>query len=106
MVHSTEQGRPIEPSMFRRVMGRFATRAEVVTVIRNGQATVMTVIARMSLSLDPPLILVSVRHASAFVEDTMLGRRGGINIVSQQQRELGPHSANRPEKDVEVHFDD
>src|SRR5690348_3246490 len=106
MVHSTEQGRPIEPSMFRRVMGRFATGVAVVTFIRNEQATGMTVNAFMSVSLDPPLILISVRRASAFVKHTRVGSRCGINILSEQQRKLGPHFANRPEPDTEARFHD
>ena len=106
MVPSTEQGRPIEPSMFRRVMGRFATGVAVVTFIRNEQATGMTVNAFMSVSLDPPLVLISVRRASAFVKHTRVGSRCGINILSEQQRKLGPHFANHPEKDVEVRFED
>jgi flavin reductase (DIM6/NTAB) family NADH-FMN oxidoreductase RutF len=106
MVHSTKQGRPIEPSMFRRVMGRFATGVAVVTFLRNGQAAGMTVNSFMSVSLDPPLVLISVRRVSAFVKHMRVGGRCGINILSEQQRKLGPHFANRPEKDVEVHFED
>lgn len=106
MVHSTESGRPIDPTTFRRVMGRFATGVTVVSFLRDGQATGMTVNAFMSVSLDPPLVLISVRRASVFVRHMRVGGRCGINILSEQQRKLGPYFANRPEKDVKARFED
>jgi len=106
MSHSTVPGRSIDPLMFRRVMGRFATGVAVVSFLRGGQATGMTVNSFMSVSLDPPLVLVSVRRVSAFVKHIGVGDRCGINILSEQQRKLGPHFANRPEKDVGVRFED
>jgi flavin reductase (DIM6/NTAB) family NADH-FMN oxidoreductase RutF len=106
MVPSIEQGRPIDPTLFRRVMGRFATGVAVVSFLREGQATGMTVNAFMSVSLDPPLVLISVRRASVFVKHMRVGSRCGINVLSEQQRKLGPHFANRPGKDVEARFED
>ena len=106
MVPNAEQGRPIEPTVFRRVMGRFATGVAVVSFLRSGQPAGMTVNSFMSVSLEPPLVLISVRRASAFVKHMRVGSRCGINILSEQQRKLGPYFANRPEKTVEVHFED
>lgn len=105
MVHSTEQGRPVDPTLFRRVMGRFATGVAVVSFLRGGQAAGMTVNSFMSVSLDPPLVLISVRRASVFVEHMRVGGHCGINILSEQQRKLGPHFANRPEKSLDVRFE-
>lgn len=106
MVHSIEQGRPIHPTLFRRVMGRFATGVTVVSFMRSGQPAGMTVNSFMSVSLDPPLVLISVRRASVFVKHMRMGGRCGINILSEQQRKLGPHFANRPEPDTEARFHD
>jgi flavin reductase (DIM6/NTAB) family NADH-FMN oxidoreductase RutF len=105
MSTSTEPSRSIDPTTFRRVMGRFATGVAVVSFLRDGQATGMTVNSFMSVSLDPPLVLISVRRASVFVKHMRVGGRCGINILSEQQRKLGPHFANHPEKDVDVRFE-
>ena len=86
-------------------MGRFATGVAVVSFLRDGQATGMTVNSFMSVSLEPPLVLVSVRRASVFVKHMRVGGRCGINILSEQQRKLAPHFANRPERTVEARFE-
>lgn len=96
--------RPIDHQLFRQVMGRFATGVTVVSFLRAGKPAGMTVNAFLSVSLDPPLVLISVRRASSFVEHVRVGGRCGINILSEQQRKLGPHFANRPEQDAEVRF--
>jgi flavin reductase (DIM6/NTAB) family NADH-FMN oxidoreductase RutF len=94
----------IDPQLFRRVMGRFATGVTVVSFIREGKPAGMTVNAFLSVSMDPPLVLVSVRKASSFVEHVRVGSRCGINILSEQQRKLGPHFANQPEPDADARF--
>lgn len=95
----------IDPQLLRRVMGRFATGVAVVSFLRAGKPAGMTVNSFLSVSLSPPLILISVRETSNFVEHVRVGDRCGINILSEAQRKLGPHFANRPEQDVDVHFD-
>lgn len=96
----------IDPQLFRRVMGRFATGVTVVSFLCDGRPAGMTVNAFLSVSLEPPLVLISVRKASRFVEHVSIGGRCGINILSEQQRHLGPRFANRPEQEVEARFSD
>lgn len=96
----------IDPQLFRRVMGRFATGVTVVSFMRQGKPVGMTVNGFLSVSLEPPLVLVSVRKSSSFSEHVRVGSRCGINILSEQQRHLGPHFANRPEQEVDVQFSD
>jgi flavin reductase (DIM6/NTAB) family NADH-FMN oxidoreductase RutF len=96
--------RAIDPTLFRRVMGRFATGVTVVGFVRDGVATGMTVNAFLSVSLAPPLVLVSVRKASRFVQHVRVGTRCGISILSEQQRQLGPHFASRREREVNAKF--
>src|SRR5919107_415694 len=50
----------IDPRHFRATMGRFATGVTVVTVGHGEHPHGMTANAFMSISLDPPLVLVSV----------------------------------------------
>lgn len=96
--------RSVDPVLFRRVMGRFATGVTVVSFLGDGRPAGMTVNAFVSVSLEPPLVLVSVRKTSRFVRHVPVGERFGINILSEQQRHLGPHFANRPEQEVHARF--
>lgn len=96
----------IDPQLFRRVMGLFATGVTVVSFLCDGRPAGMTVNAFLSVSLEPPLVLISVRKASRFVTHVRIGDRCGINILSEQQRHLGPHFANHPEQEVDARFSD
>lgn len=106
MTEAAAQTHPIDPQLFRRVMGRFATGVTVVSFMRTNRPVGMTVNSFLSVSMEPPLILISVRKASSFVEHVRVGSRFGINILSEQQRKLGPHFANRPGPDVNARFHD
>lgn len=106
MPHDTTTAQPIDPQLFRRVMGRFATGVTVVSFMREGKPVGMTVNGFLSVSLEPPLVLVSVRKSSSFSQHLQVGSRCGINILSERQRYLGPHFASRPEQEVEVRFSD
>ena len=106
MTDAADQAHSIDPQLFRRVMGRFATGVTVVSFKRTGQPVGMTVNSFLSVSMEPPLILISVRKASGFVEHVRVGSRFGINILSEQQRKLGPHFANRPEPGANARFHD
>ncbi|TAN05612.1 MAG: flavin reductase [Rhodanobacteraceae bacterium] len=94
----------IDPRLFRRVMGRFATGVTVVTYMREGKPAGMTANAFLSVSLEPPLVLVSIRKRSSFVKHVRVGSRCGINILSEQQRKLGPHFAHYPPADAGIPF--
>jgi flavin reductase (DIM6/NTAB) family NADH-FMN oxidoreductase RutF len=96
----------VDPDLFRHVMGRFATGVTVVSFLCDGVPAGMTVNAFLSVSLTPPLVLVSVRKVSRFVGHVRLGARFGINILSEQQRHLGPHFASQPEQEVKARFSD
>jgi flavin reductase (DIM6/NTAB) family NADH-FMN oxidoreductase RutF len=106
MTDVADHSRAIDPQLFRRVMGRFATGVTVVTFTRGGEPAGMTVNSFLSVSMDPPLILISVRKESSFVDDVRVGSRCGINILSEQQRKLGPHFANQPGPNADARFHD
>jgi flavin reductase (DIM6/NTAB) family NADH-FMN oxidoreductase RutF len=78
----------VDPAEFRRVMGMFATGVTVVTVEVGGEAHGMTANAVMSVSLDPPLVCVSVNRRARM--DGLLQRAGGfaVNILAQDQQVL------------------
>lgn len=90
---------------FRRALGRFATGVTVVTMRGLAHETSgrgapptfgITVNAFMSISLEPPLVAVSIDKA-ARAHATMLGaERFGVSVLSAEQVHLSDHFAGRP----------
>jgi 3-hydroxy-9,10-secoandrosta-1,3,5(10)-triene-9,17-dione monooxygenase reductase component len=61
---SAPKTRPaVDPDAFRHVLGHFATGVTVVTALLDGDPRGVTVSAFMSVSLDPPLVLVALDQA-------------------------------------------
>lgn len=94
----------MDPKLLRSVMGQFATGVTVVTFVADGQPAGMTANAFMSVSLDPPLILVSIRNASRFNQFVGQGVRYGVNFLAESQRWLSGHFGGRPQEDAELPF--
>ena len=67
----------------------------------------MTANAFSSICLDPPTVMVCIAHGThthGYLESTS---RFGVNILSQQQQELGAYFARKPEdrtEDVNYHY--
>ena len=73
----------------RDIMGRFATGVTVVTTrYKNGDITGMTANAVMSLSLDPPLVVVSVDKSATMHSALSDGQCYAINILTREQEHL------------------
>lgn len=82
---------------FRRAMSKFATGVTVVTTVDDeGEPHSMTANSFTSVCLEPPTVLVCVAHGTntyGYVE-----KRGkfGVNILKEDQEELGAYFARRP----------
>ena len=98
--------RVIDPKLFRDVMGHFATGVTVVSYVGDGQARGMTANAFMSVSLDPPLAMISVRRAGRFVGAVREGDRFGVNFLLESQQALSAHFGGRPVADMADPFED
>ncbi len=84
----------------RDIMGRFATGVTVVTTRdKNGAIAGMTANAVMSLSLDPPLIVVSVDKSAAMHSALSAARCYAINILTRAQEHLSNRFATPGPKD-------
>ncbi|WP_213955452.1 flavin reductase family protein [Variovorax sp. dw_954] len=94
----------IEPSLFRSVMGRFATGVTVVSYHREGRPAGMTANAFLSVSLDPPLVLVSVRRNSQFTTHVRHGSRYGVNLLAESQQDLSSHFGGRSVEGMPIPF--
>ncbi|MDB5798105.1 MAG: flavin reductase family protein [Paucimonas sp.] len=79
----------------RRMLGQFATGVAVVSA-RNGDShECVTVNSFNSVSLDPPLVLFSLHHASSALASFENGSHYGISILDEGNRELSRLFAGR-----------
>ena len=81
-------------------MGSFATGVTVVTTRVGNETSAMTANAVLSLSLDPPLLLVSVQKESQMHQLLMRSNCFAINILSSGQAHLSERFAQPGPKDL------
>jgi flavin reductase (DIM6/NTAB) family NADH-FMN oxidoreductase RutF len=80
---------PIERNELRRVMGHFATGVTVITTIsKNGTPYGLTANAFTSVSLDPPLLLISVDKKAESYPYFEESKVFTVNILSEEQEAL------------------
>lgn len=94
----------IPPHEFRQTLGRFASGVTVITATDGAERRGMTASAFVSVSLTPPLILISVDNRAQM--HTLLVRpdvtRFGVSVLSLAQRHLSDHFAGRPGPEASV----
>ncbi|WP_110943896.1 flavin reductase family protein [Streptomyces niger] len=81
-----------ERADFRDCLGRFASGVTVVTVGRGSGVHGATVSSFTSVSLDPPLVLVSLKRGSRLC-GRLADEPFGISVLAADQRELALHFA-------------
>lgn len=93
-----EGGRPLSAAgrqQLRRATGQFATGVTVVTfALGDGTRRGFTANSFTSVSLDPPLVLVSLGRTTRS-HDEMAGLRFCINVLGAEQESLATHFAGR-----------
>ena len=82
---------------FRDALGRFVTGVTVVTMEEDGEPRGITVNAFTSLSLDPPLVGVSIDAAAGAHDALMVGERFGVSVLGTGQAATSDHFAGRPD---------
>ncbi len=90
----------IEPGRLRSALGRFATGVTVVTTARDDQVRAMTANAFTSVSLDPPLVLVSIDHRTRMHQLLPDTRHYGVSVLAADQERTAWHFAGRPMADA------
>jgi flavin reductase (DIM6/NTAB) family NADH-FMN oxidoreductase RutF len=100
----SEEKTVLDTKMLRTCMGLFATGVTVVTYAADEGPAGMTANAFMSVSLNPPLVLVSVRASSRFNKWVRHGVRYGINLLAESQRPLSMHFGGSPGEGLELPF--
>ena len=90
----------------RRTLGMFATGVTVVTTLEREQVHGLTVNAFMSVSLEPPLVLVSIERRTTLCGLLDEGRSYGVSVLRASQSGLSDHFAHRAAEGVpEPRFD-
>ncbi|MBI3958515.1 MAG: flavin reductase family protein [Chloroflexi bacterium] len=85
-------------------MGRFATGITVVTAVVEGATHGMTANAFLSVSLEPPLVLVSVAnkaHMHGYLQQT---GRYGVSVLTAAQEEYSQHFAGFGASELQPEF--
>jgi flavin reductase (DIM6/NTAB) family NADH-FMN oxidoreductase RutF len=94
---------------FRRTLGMFATGVTVITTRVDDQIHGMTANAFMSVSLQPPLILISVDRRARLNALLREGVRYGVSVLEERQSVLSDRFAGRggdgPEPEFELVHD-
>lgn len=89
---------------FRHALGRFASGVTVVTAVENGKTHGMTATAFLSVSLDPPLVLVSLDNRSHMHQILPAAGRYGVSVLAEDQQALSDHFAGRAAEDTHIRF--
>ena len=75
----------------RGIMRRFASGVAVATTAVDGDRFGITVGSLVSLSLEPPLVGISVGHNSSFHEPLRQARRFAVSLLAGDQAALAQH---------------
>lgn len=92
---------------FREAMSAVCTPVTVITAIRDGLPYGTTVSAFTSLSMDPPMVLVSLDRRSDLLQVVQSVGRFGVNVLSSEQADLAARFATKggTDKFAEVTWD-
>lgn len=91
--------RSIDHRQFRDALGRFASGVTVVTMTAPAEPLEtygLTVNAFMSVSLDPPLVAVSIDKRARAHPTLAASERFGVSVLREDQAQLSDQFAGRP----------
>ena len=95
----------VDEETFREAMGAVCTPVAVVTAMDGERPHGTTVSAFCSLSMRPPLVLVSLDRGSDLLALVRRSGRFGVNVLEQDQRELARGFARKgTDKFTAVHW--
>ena len=83
----------------RRTLGMFATGVTVITALKDEQVHGMTANAFMSVSLEPPLVLISVDRRTKMCGFLHEGMHYGVSVLCATQAALSDRFAGRSSGD-------
>jgi flavin reductase (DIM6/NTAB) family NADH-FMN oxidoreductase RutF len=89
----------VDRRRLRNTLGRFATGVTIVSTAGPDGIHAMTANAFTSVSLEPPLVLVSVDNRTRMHRMLPNTRRYGVSVLAAEQERLAMHFSGRPISD-------
>jgi flavin reductase (DIM6/NTAB) family NADH-FMN oxidoreductase RutF len=94
-----------DPRELRNALGHFATGITVVTTVHEDVTYGMTANAFLSVSLDPPLVLVAADNRTQWHQKVSHSGRYGVSVLSEEQGRLSDHFAGRNDhEELEIRY--
>lgn len=98
------QSGTIDPRLFRRVLGRFASGVTVVSTSTGTGVHAMTANAFMSGSLHPPLIVISVAKSAKIAPAIASSGAFGVSILRSEQETHSRHFSGQRDLALDPEF--
>ncbi|MEZ4708256.1 MAG: flavin reductase family protein [Caldilineaceae bacterium] len=102
----SDQATQFDTRAFRNACGKFATGITVVTTVVDGETHGMTANAFMSVSLEPPLVAVSVAKKAHMHDHIAHSGRYAVSILRADQESHSSHFAGWAVDGFEAQFDE
>ncbi len=83
------------PLEMRTAMGRFMTGVAIVSTGTPDDVCGMTISSLTSISLDPPILMISLNHGSRTTDMVSATRRFTVSILNARQEAVARHFATR-----------
>ena len=96
----------VDPRELRNTLAAFATGVTVIATRHDGGNHGMTANAFMSVSLDPPLIVVSIDRRARIRSKIEQSRRYSVSILAENMADIALHFAGKPKLDPSCLFED
>lgn len=94
----------MDDRLFRDAMGKFATGVTVILTETDGEPHGMTANAFMSVSLDPKLVVISIKENAKMLSKIQTSQKFSVNILAATQEDVSMIFAGQI-KDQQVSFE-
>lgn len=95
----------MDDRLFRNAMGSFATGVTVIAAETEEGPRGMTANAFMSQSMNPKLVIISLKEDAQMLYKIKESKQFSVNILSDEQQELSMTFAGQTQNDREIAFD-
>jgi flavin reductase (DIM6/NTAB) family NADH-FMN oxidoreductase RutF len=90
----------IDPRELRNACGQFGTGVTIITTRCEGRDHGMTANAFMSVSLDPPLVAISIAKSAKMRSNIQKTSRFAVSVLAEGMEDLAWHFAGKPRLDL------
>ncbi|WP_138416352.1 flavin reductase family protein [Aquibacillus sediminis] len=94
----------MDDRLFRDAMGKFSTGVTIVATEQNGTVHGMTANAFMSVSLDPKLVVISVKEGANTLKRIQQTQSYSVNILNEHQKDVADFFASKNKRTEELDY--